>query len=367
MPGISLHFSFKKIEDEQLRRFHSILKGMCHFPVYHSEVYHEDDHLLIGISGYDAYPVERLQIGPLHVFFEGHVYDHTDIDLRNKLNRLCTAFSGKQTTDKQLAQIIYSEFCQADCEFWAVLYDPARTRILIFNDSLGHLPLYYHQDSQGLTISREIKFVRRLKKLHRLDCNGIAQVLLLKYTQGSRTLSQDIHRLPYAALMSAVSFPPNFKLARYHRWNLPEYTDNRPADYYVDQAVERFRVILKNREDLYPENHPLLGLSGGLDSRAVLAGLLDYGLKPSPVSSLLASAQNRADVDIAEKISLATNLDFQRVELKPLEFEDFQNIVYLKDGLNNVVMSSALSLYESLLRKFQYGAHFYTGDGGIAL
>ena len=367
MPGISLHFSYKNIGEDNTRRFHSILKEMCHFPVYHSEIYHEDHNLLVGISGYDAYPVTRMLIGSVNVFFEGRVYDCSETKIRNKLSRVCSAFSEKKNDSEHLAQIIYSEFCHCDCEFWAVMYDSAGRRLLVFNDSFGRLPVYYHRDSQGLTISREIKFIRQFKQIYKFDRQGIAQMLMLRYSLGSRTLSENIQRLPYASLLSNPKSQPDFKLNRYQTWDLSEYTDDRSFDYYLDQSIERFRPIMKNREDLYPENHPLLALSGGMDSRAVLAGLLDYGLKPYSASSMLASGHNKADVEIAEQICQGMNLDFKRIELKPFEFEDFQFIAYLRDGLNNVVMSAALGLYENLLKKAQFGASLFTGDGGMSL
>lgn len=367
MPGISLHFSYQNIGDDNTRRFHSLLKDLCHFPVYHSEIYHEDQNLLAGISGYDAYPVMQMRIGEIKVFFEGRIYDCSEIETRNKLSRISAAFGDDKDKADNLARIIYSEFCHCDCEFWAVMYNPSRRRMLIFNDSFGRLPVYYHQDSQGLTVSREIKFIRQFKQIHQFDKQAIAQVLMLKYPQGRRTLSQNINRLPYAALISDTAPHPNFKIERYQTWDISEYTDDRSFDYYLEQSIERFRPILKNREDLYPENHPMLALSGGLDSRAILAGLLDYGLQPSCASSLLASGGNRADVKIAEEICAGMNLEFKRVELKPYEFEDFQLIAYLRDGLNNVVMSSALGLYENFLNKAPFGVNLFTGDGGIAL
>ncbi|MBD3218322.1 MAG: hypothetical protein GF310_08600 [candidate division Zixibacteria bacterium] len=365
MPGLSLLFSRTSIDAQISERFEAKLKEMRFFHGYNSEILYEDKKAIIGFSGYDGYPISKYDSGDFVVFLEGKIYSRDENDISAILKDITeTAF---QDNTSNLPGVLKKRLVDLDGEFWFTAIDKPNQRLLIVNDALGKLPLYYAESSDGLTISREISFVQKLNNVSEFDRFGTAQFLMLRYPLGERTIYSGIKKLPYASFMIAADGNIPSAPVSYHQWDINTLYGKLSIEECAEKLSFEAKRAVINRNASNISERPVIALSGGLDSRAVLGSLKTADVDILAASSINHARSNSYDVSIAEKVADSLNVEFMKIQLEKPGFEDYEKIAEIKPGLNNVVMANALGLYRAILDKLPYGSDFYTGDGGASM
>lgn len=158
---------------------------------------------------------------------------------------------------------------ELDGEYSIALWD-SRDRILtLINDRFGGLPLYWARSSEGFAFAGGVRGV--------LMAPGIAaepdpEALREAVTFGGfrladRTNVASVKMAPGASIIRVRDGRPDFR--RYWRWRDVTNQPVRPIDTLIDQVHERWGRAVHCR--LLGAKHPGQTLSGGLDSRAILA------------------------------------------------------------------------------------------------
>ena|GEM_PF-4363857 len=358
-------FSKTGIEAQSAAGFESTLKEMHFFQGYRSEILYKGKNIIIGFSGYEGYPITRYEFDDLIIFFEGKIYNRSENEKSQILKSIAkTALQGDAA---RIPAALREKLVDLDGEFWFAAIDTTNQKFLIANDSLGKLPLYYHESSNGLTISREISFVRRLDDVHDFDRYGTAQFLMLHYPLGGRTIFSGIKKMPHASFMQAEDTRTFSEPIRYHQWDIKTVHDKSSIEESAERLLFQAKDAVNGRNSLNISEKSIIALSGGLDSRAVLGILKAAGVGMLAASSINYSRSNLFDVNIAEKVAAVQDVEFIRIQLENPKFGDLEKIAEIKPGLNNISMANALGLYTNLLDRFPYGADFYTGDGGASM
>ncbi len=365
MPGLSLLFSRANMNAQIAARFEARLKEMRFFHGYHSEILYEDKNTIIGFSGYKGYPVSKYDSGDFVVFLEGKIYNRDENDISAILKAIAeNTFRGNASN---LPRFLKEKLVELDGEFWFAAIDKPNQRLLIANDALGKLPLYYAESSNGLTLSREISFVQKLNDVSEFDLFGTAQFLMLRYPLGERTIYSGIKRLPYASYIKTEVKKAHSAPVRYYQWDINTLHDESLIDECAEKLLFEAKRAVINRNESNISERAVIALSGGLDSRAVLGTLKMAEVDILAASSINHSRSNSYDVSVAEKVADSLNVEFMKIQLEKPGFEDYEKIAEIKPGLNNVVMANALGLYKAVLERLPYGADFYTGDGGASM
>jgi asparagine synthase (glutamine-hydrolysing) len=356
VPGIALVAG----EGVRLGGFENALRTMAH-PGYVVTPLARTECLAVGYSAHSGYPLHVIKDDDCVVALEGAVYgpkpDQLDADLR----LIAQLFVADPDAGRQAAERFARS---ADGDFNLLLLVPSQNRMLLVNDTLGRLPLFYLQSASTLALAREIKFLRAWNAREpQPDRVAIAQTLMFGWPLGSRTQEEHIQRLPEASTVYAAAATGTIQINPYRIWNFDEIAQTRTRYDSPNELAELFinRCVAQSR---WAANRPLLvSLSGGLDSRTVAAGLQRAGTPFTAVTFSDAAQENRADVIGAKQVADALGAPWKPYTLGEATWDASELLVHLRDGQNYIGVAYMLDFLSRLRQDFG-DACYLTGDGG---
>jgi len=360
MPGINL-ISVKDRNSDLATKFAKAQLNMKHDLNYKSNVFVENDRIVIGYTGYDEYPIRSWKRDDCFAVLEGMIYNIpmnevdsfiSDLVLQNR--------HGSISIDDAENFLLNS-----DGEFVIVIYDKPSEDLIILNDIFGRLPFYYFEDDQQFVLSREVKFISEFISHVDFDRFALADYLLFGYPLGKRTLIKDVKRLDPAVLLEYHRDSGRLKVNPVHVWNCEEkFTKISPHKEHAISLVKLFQDAAKCRVESLTGFKNLVSLSGGLDSRAVAMALKEVDSKVTSVTFLDYERKASEDVDVAQTLVQKFHLDWKLIKLKKRAFKDLMCLIKMKDGLNSAHMGFLLDFFVQIKRKFGSKVVYYTGDGG---
>jgi asparagine synthase (glutamine-hydrolysing) len=206
-------------------------------------------------------------------------------------------------------------------EFCGVVLTGSEERVRLFTDRLGTYPLFYaHADAaDGERGARKgpLLFSSRLQwiGLHpafspSFDPDGLAEFFSVQKTFGTTTPVEGVQKVPPAGILSA-DLDGSVDGSRVY-WR-PEYRPvERSATELAETVVETFRAVFEERvrDDL---EYGVL-LSGGSDSRLLLASMLDLGRAPTTFHM---SDWMSTEARTAERAAMAADAEFRLLRRGP--------------------------------------------------
>ena len=146
--------------------------------------------------------------------------------------------------------------------------------IIIASDHNGFEKWFSHEIGGRLIYSDDISPLIRLSGA-KIEPEMVVVFSLMNHVAGSRTLYSDIF---FSQPASMISFDQSLYKKRY--WK-PETLFNRPVNFFDTKEISRLwkNLVLSYIDNLNIEK-PAITLTGGNDSRMVLASLLGSGIKP---------------------------------------------------------------------------------------
>lgn len=169
-------------------------------------------------------------------------------------------------------------------QFVAVVYDFQEKKTYLISDKMGTKPMYYTVNHGRLLFSSEVKTLLKDRAEYELNWAGISDLFHFGHLWGDKTLFKEILLLPPASCLMYQKGQIN--ISRY--WELPydrevyhgkQKFSRREKQEYIDGLADVLskamkRTFARKRENL------LFPLSGGLDSRFVVAFAGKYGVAP---------------------------------------------------------------------------------------
>jgi asparagine synthase (glutamine-hydrolysing) len=155
-------------------------------------------------------------------------------------------------------------------KFVAAIWDKKQRRLILTNDRFGMRPLYYSKLRGRLLWASEIKALLADPAVCRQGhLRGIAQFFTFGQLLGEDTLLKGVRLLPAAGWLIYDLRTDRLKLDRY--WRLTELKGNIGGT----EAAEQIDAAFAKAVDRYTAgtDHLGLSLSGGLDSRTILAAV----------------------------------------------------------------------------------------------
>lgn len=364
MPGLHLLSSKENaqpISPDDRKRFLETLIGMRHFKWYETDVLHNGQNLIIGRSFYNGYPFTVFQDDKHFTIVEGAIYNKS----RRRIEEELSAISLTESSFDELTYKIKTFLLGSHGEFLVVKCDKRNGKCLVVDDALGRLPFYYcsvpQPSSTLIVMSREIKFIVPYLRESDFDKTALGEYLLFGYPLGERTLWKDVKRfLPGSVLMIDTE---NEKLLSKEvlSWNLDPKNESRgygtTLHLEARELVDLFLDSLSDTAQSFPEEYAqIVSLSGGLDSRATLAGLIKVGV--TPVAYSFPAAETRVAKNIADKLKVDYHIISSSFKISNEE------CVKLTDGLIDIGLRPRLSYLYGLRQAAGNEAILYTGDGG---
>ena len=168
--------------------------------------------------------------------------------------------------------------CRLDGGFLVVVADLRGRRLLIVNDRTATVPLQYREEDGLFAFAPEAKAIHAaLGRPMRLSETGVLSFLSLGYALGNETLLEGVKLLEPAQVVEVSLETAKADHRAY--WTLhfsPRQMSEREAgERLYEVFTDCHRALLADR----PERTQLL-LTGGLDSRTVLAMLSGLGRPP---------------------------------------------------------------------------------------
>lgn len=318
-----------------------------------------DGGIVAGASAYPSYPIVSANASGCTAVLEGAIYGRTAAAVDDLLVALARSFA----TDPSAARAGAESFAAtADGDFVVAVARDDGSRALVVNDRLGRLPLFTASRDGAGAIAREIKCVRAACGAGAVDRHALAQTLLFTFPLGSRTLHEHITRLPEGS-SALVDSSGRIDVRRYHRWDFEALESGGGAPDAKALAAlfaDRTSAIASWRG----ARDVVLGLSGGLDSRAVAAALTRAHVTYSAVTFTSRRKKAAEETDTSAQIAHALGIPWETLVLAPPSWEDERAMAVMRDGTSNVALSFLAEYFTLLQGRFGADALHLTGDGG---
>ncbi len=338
MPGLNIYFTHTFQHPK-----HCVLEL---FPNYKKTVLFSKN-VVIESLAHPSYPVQVIEDDKFLIIVEGRIYEAETV-YRDRIKTVAADFEAADFSG-------VSDFI-ASCngEYLILILNKKTEDFIIFNDYLGRLPFYYRTEGGGM--SREISSLCLLKE-EKVSPEHVAEYLLFGYNLDDRTLYSNIRSLQSASM---ICF-------RQGRMRVEQLVCENFED--VDQSLTDLKAIGKNLAQKFIEavdrrrelKGNILSLSGGLDSRAVLAALNRLGVDYTSVTYVDKKGSADADLEVVKELHRFVKGKPVVLELSEDDRSNQEKLIALKRGMNYSGMGFILEYFEKLV---PFGTNFYTGDGG---
>jgi hypothetical protein len=178
----------------------------------------------------------------------------------------------------------------------------------IFNDRIGIKKIFYFIKGGRFIFSNRFKFLSANIDC-KIDCESLAIYSLMNHFIDGMTFLKDVF---YSKPASRVSFNGRITFDSY--WNCEELLKQKIEEISYEHFSGKFIGIIKSYIDYLNPGKISLTLTGGLDSRTILAALLHLGVKPGTFTYGNPFSE---DVITAKKVAQACGLDHKNYYVKP--------------------------------------------------
>jgi hypothetical protein len=179
-------------------------------------------------------------------------------------------------------QAALAELRGLDGVFAAMLWHEGEGKLAVVTDILGVQPLYMHRKGTGLLLATEVKAIGAsgLAALV-MDPAGWGVFLSFGHTIANQTLLHGVERVDPGSVLVYDAATGALAVERYWDWPMPRHA-NGMDDLQTGELID----VLWEEMQAYEEHHPnaVIALSGGHDSRLLLALLFKNGRRPTAIT-----------------------------------------------------------------------------------
>jgi hypothetical protein len=204
---------------------------------------------------------------------------------------------------------------QLDGAFAIVFWDSAHRKLVVVTDFLGMQPLYSLMLPDGFCLATEIKGAAASGHCPvELDPLGWAMLVCLGHFAEDLTSVRGVRQIPPASVMIYDVVTRQWETSTYWRW-----PDARPGlrleSVDTGEILDRFRLDLLACE--VHHRSAVVLLSGGFDSRLILATLAREGRRPRGLTLLHADEKDDADRRLAVRLARAYGIQCEFIPPTP--------------------------------------------------
>lgn len=237
--------------------------------------------------------------------------------------------------------------------YCAVAYENARHKLYLMVDKLGVRPIYCWISPDYVVFSTALRILETASfRKKSLDLQGVAEISCFGYPLADRSPYENVFTLHAGEVL--ICDAHEFSRKQYWRWDdLPE---SSLSETVVDTDVPKqlYQIFLDSvKVRLRNQKTVAAFLSGGLDSRAIVAALKASGVDVCAANMSLPGSQDYVFSEMtAERQSIAS---FSHLEFRPIAEGDPYGKAAVRDWLNSA---------EFLARHPQRPNVVWSGDGG---
>jgi len=313
-----------------------LLDRMCNIITYRDwykiDKYYHDNFCVgrvhLGILNPEPQPIYN-EDKSLCIFMDGEIFD--DENEKNILKQ-----KGHQfyiDNEPEFCLHLYEEHGEKFVEklngsFVIVVMDIKNQKLLIANDRYGLRPLYYTRVGDKLLFASEVKAILKDETFKKeINDEAVAEFFTFGQLLGVKTFFKGIEILPPASIL--VWENGDMSIKQYWKFKYDENIREYSEEYYVEELIKLFKQAVKRRMKGNGKIGIGLSLSGGMDSRAVLAAI------DSPVTTITFTFPNIDNTPkIANKAAGIKGFNHELLKIKEHFLINYaKKAVYLTEGM----------------------------------
>jgi asparagine synthase (glutamine-hydrolysing) len=192
--------------------------------------------------------------------------------------------------------------------FYAAVVDPPEGDPCLVADGARSVPLYYSAD--GTVVSDDGEHVARATGAER-DPVTASEFLLTRYVTGPDTVWRGVHSTQAGEVVRLADPPERRTYRAYWPVDRPSTSDPRAVlGRGFERALDRLLAVAGDRQVVVP-------LSGGYDSRLLVAGLVERG---HPVTAFTFGRPGHPDVEVSREVAARLGVDWELVAYDPADW-----------------------------------------------
>lgn len=318
---------------------------------------HRTEPVHVGSATPSAYPIETFETDAFWIGLEGTAYGRTRATLREELTAVAERLFDPDAESAGIADWLFD----VDGTFVVYAVEKSTGAVAVLPDALGRLPVYHYRNGETVYVSRDLSVITTLADDVAFDRLGIAQFLLLGFLLGERTLFEGVSRLTPATALTIR--PSGVETTTLHRFDFGRNAHaGRSVERNASELVALFEDACRRRTTVNDAN--VVALSGGLDSRCVLAGVSGADRSCGAATMNYPPTTPGIDVDVARRLTTALDVDWRQYHLDPPSADEITTLLRMTGGMNGVGLAQILQFYEGLRHDHGPDVTYFTGDGG---
>jgi asparagine synthase (glutamine-hydrolysing) len=246
-----------------------------------------------------------------------------------------------------------------DGVFAMALFDAADRELTLVSDRLGYRPLYYWSSPDVFAFASEVKSIAALpERPAKVDRLGMEEFFANGHMLDDRTWIEDIRVLGPGTRMTVKESA----VSQTSYWSWQEVEPQSPdlsLDAAMEEAASLWRRAVASR--MHTKHRYSLQLSGGLDSRSILAAIPKEQL---PVLCVTMGVARCEDIKIASQVAKIRGCPHVVVELDKID--DFlvkrEPFVWLTDGMVSILHLHASAMAGILRAESDFSFNGFVGE-----
>lgn len=355
MPGIYGYIKQAAAQDQIGRMIESL---SAQPPLNHDPVY--TDHVIQAARSHTGHIGPRsspARSGALVLWLEGECYNFASVQAQNGIpgagfeDLLLNAYS---------AGALDSVLKSIDGYFAAVLYDAEAQKILLITDRLGMRLLHYYLKDGSFAWAGEIKQLLALEGVDKaIDPTTASCFMDIGFLLEDHTWFQHIKLTHPASIYEFDIKAKKLVHRRYWRWSdIRQQTVN--FEEAVDAVCDLFPHAVARRFN--PHENIGIALSGGLDSRALLAAVETLYPDYRGYAYTFGRPESE-DVKIARRVTSLTNWRHQIFDLNARNwFHPRKEMVWRTEGMLSMMHMHGAEFLPQIAENIKIVMNGYLGD-----
>jgi hypothetical protein len=248
--------------------------------------------------------------------------------------------------------------CALDGEYQIAVWDRRERQLQLLLDRFGALPMYWAENSQGFAFAGGVRAVLVAPGVDaRPDPDALREAVSFGgFRLGTRTNIVGVHMAPPSAVITSRA--GRTSVSRSWTWSEAPAAHELPHADRLHAARSLWREAIRRR--LVNSRRPGLTLSGGLDSRAILA---EASRQTADISAVTYGVAQSDDVRFARRAARAAGASWELIPLyRPGWFEARLDHVLDTDGLINLVDLMHLEAAPWIGQRMDVCLHGFIGD-----